>query len=138
MNSERLLLDTAYIQALLNRADQYHAAALRLLLRVQAASEVWITEAVLVEVANALSAINRPLAVAFIRQCYGTANIHVVVIDTPLLMRGLQLYENRADKAWGLTDCLSFVVMREQGLTEAVTADHHFRQAGFRALMLEP
>ena len=53
-------------------------------------------------------------------------------------MRGLQLYENRADKAWGLTDCLSFVVMQEQGLTEAVTSDRHFRQAGFRALMLEP
>jgi hypothetical protein len=132
------LLDTVYVQALLNRADQHHTVALRLLPRVQAALEVWVTEAVLIEIANALSAINRVLAVGFVRQCYSADNVRVVPVDTPLLIRGLQLYEARGDKTWSLTDCLSFVVMQEQGLTEAVTADHHFRQAGFRALMLEP
>jgi predicted nucleic acid-binding protein len=47
------------------------------------------------------------------------------------------LYGNRPDKSWSLTDCASFVVMRERGLTEALTTDEHFRQAGFRALLLE-
>jgi predicted nucleic acid-binding protein len=40
-----------------------------------------------------------------------------------------------ADKEWGLTDCISFVVMQEQGLTDALTADHHFEQAGFTILL---
>jgi predicted nucleic acid-binding protein len=45
------------------------------------------------------------------------------------------LYRKHADKEWGLTDCLSFVVMTRRGLTEALTADEHFRQAGFRPLL---
>jgi hypothetical protein len=45
------------------------------------------------------------------------------------------LYRQRADKDWSLTDCISFVVMRQRGLTEALTGDHHFEQAGFVALL---
>ena len=63
--------------------------------------------------------------------------MHVVNVDTPLLTRALQLYRDRSDKAWGLTDCISFVVMQEQGLMDAVTADEHFLQAGYRALLVE-
>jgi uncharacterized protein len=46
-------------------------------------------------------------------------------------------YRNRKDKAWGLTDCISFVVMQDQNLTVALTADRHSVQADFRALLLE-
>ena len=137
MSRDRLLLDTTFVQALLNRRDQYHAQAKILLPRVRVAAEVWITEAVLVEIGNALSDFNRLAAASFIEQCYKTVNMRVVSIDTPLLMRALRLYRERPDKDWGITDCLSFVVMREQGLQEAMTADDHFRQAGYRALMLE-
>jgi len=50
---------------------------------------------------------------------------------------GLELYARRPDKSWSLTDCISFVVMTDRGLTEALTGDHHFEQAGFRALLRE-
>ncbi len=49
----------------------------------------------------------------------------------------MRLYRERPDKEWGLTDCVSFVVMRERGLTEALTTDDHFRQTGYRALLLD-
>ena len=49
--------------------------------------------------------------------------------------RGLQLYEQRPDKDWPLTDCISFAVMKEEKLTDALTGDHHFTQAGFKALL---
>ena len=137
MSSSRLLLDTVFIQALLNRRDQYHAQAKAFLPQVRAALEVWVTEAVLIEVGNALSAINRTAAVQFIQQCYQTANLQVVSVDTRLLTRALQLYHERPDKTWGVTDCISFVVMQEQGLINAVTADEHFVQAGYRALLRE-
>ena len=137
MSSSRLLLDTVFIQALLNKRDQYHARAQAFLPRVRTAKEVWVTEAVLIEVGNALSAVNRMAAVKFIEQCYRTANLQVVSVDTPLLTRALQLYHERPDKTWGLTDCISFVVMQSQGLTDAVTADEHFVQAGYRALLRE-
>ena len=49
-----------------------------------------------------------------------------------------RVYSNRSDKDWSLTDCISSAVMDEEGLTEALTADHHFEQAGFVALLLKP
>jgi uncharacterized protein len=138
MNGERFFLDTFFVQALLNRRDQYHAQAVAFGPRLRTAVEVWITEAVLVEIGNALSAINRAGAAAFIRSCYQTPNLRVVAVDTALIDRALRLYEARADKTWGLTDCISFVVMQDAALTDAATADDHFQQAGFRALLSEP
>jgi uncharacterized protein len=137
MNGDRLFIDTVFIQALLNRNDQYHQQAKAFLPRLRAASEVWVTEAVLIEVGNALSATNRTAAIQFIEQCYQTNNIQVVPVDTQLLSRAIQLYQSRPDKTWGLTDCISFIIMQDQGLIDAVTVDKHFVQAGYRALLLE-
>ncbi len=135
MAERRVFLDTVFIQALLNRRDQYHGQAKALLPRVREAQEVWVSEAVLVEVGNALAAFDREAATRFIQQCYRTPNIRVVTVDRLLLEEALTLYADRPDKEWGLTDCISFVVMRERDLTAAVTADEHFVQAGFRTLM---
>jgi predicted nucleic acid-binding protein len=49
----------------------------------------------------------------------------------------VQFYSQRLDKEWGLTDCVSFIVMQDRKITEALTTDEHFEQAGFRALLLE-
>ncbi len=137
MKGDRLFLDTAFIQALLNPRDDFHNRAKTLFPRVRNANEVWITEAIFVEVGNALSVFNRVGAVQFIQQCDLAENIKVVSVNTDLLMQALALYQDRSDKSWGLTDCISFVVMQQQNLTDAVTCDRHFIQAGFRALMLE-
>lgn len=99
---------------------------------------MWTTEAILVEIGNALSTGNREAAVRFIHQCYATPNTRVIPVDTGLLSRAVDLYSQRGDKDWGLTDCVSFIVMREQHLLQAMTTDRHFVQAGFRALMCEP
>ena len=55
-------------------------------------------------------------------------------LTEPLLQEALALYRARPDKDWGLTDCVSFVLMQREGLTEALTADIHFRQLGFRKI----
>jgi predicted nucleic acid-binding protein len=128
-------MDTVFIEALLNRRNQYHEQAVSLWPFVRGAGEVWLTEAILTEVGNGMSALDRTIAVQFLRQCYRAANLRVVPIDTPLFHRGLERYAARPDKQWGLTDCISFVVMQEQSLTEALMADHHFAQAGFQTLM---
>jgi predicted nucleic acid-binding protein len=52
-----------------------------------------------------------------------------------MLDEGISLFESRPDKRWGLTDCISFEVMTVQGAVDALSADHHFEQAGFRALL---
>lgn len=60
--------------------------------------------------------------------------VRVEMLDD-LFWRGFHLFESRPDKHWSLTDCTSFVIMEEHGMTEALTADHHFQQAGFTALL---
>jgi uncharacterized protein len=69
MSPDRLFLDTAFIQALLTPRDTYHPQAKMLLAKVRNADEVWITEAVLTEVGNTLSAERGSAAVQFIQQC---------------------------------------------------------------------
>jgi predicted nucleic acid-binding protein len=66
----------------------------------------------------------------------GEEGYELVPITEPLLQEALDLYRSRTDKEWGLTDCISFVLMKQRGLTEALTADIHFNQAGFTALLL--
>ena len=61
--------------------------------------------------------------------------MRVIAASTSLLDAGLRLFRERADKDWGLTDCISFVVMQSEGTLEALTSDRHFEQAGFVALL---
>ncbi len=135
MSSDRFLLDTFFIQALLNMQESYHEQSRDFFPFARDAQEVWVTEAVLVDVANAPSSINRDAAVSFIRQCYNTPNMRVVSVDRGLLTEALDLYEARGDKTWGLTDCISFVVMYQQAISDALTADKDFEQAGFRTVL---
>jgi predicted nucleic acid-binding protein len=137
VNLDRFFLDTVYALALLNSRDQYHETAHALLPRVRRAQEVCTTEAVLTEVANALARMDRQRAVEFIRACYQAHNIRIEPSSSTLFTRALQLYEARGDKTWGLTDCISFTVMRDRHLTDALTADVHFVQAGFSILLVD-
>jgi hypothetical protein len=55
--------------------------------------------------------------------------------DAIELAKSLKTTRARPDKEWGLTDCVSFVVMQQMSITDALTTDDHFRQAGFRVLL---
>lgn len=137
MSSARLLLDTYYVQALLNPRDPDNERTAALLPQVRRAAEVVITEAVFAEVGNALSGAPRlrQLAAAFVRRCRTEANMVVVSVDTALLTRAVELYESRADKEWGLIDCISVVVMRDRDLVAAAT---YSRQPGGAACRANP
>jgi predicted nucleic acid-binding protein len=93
------------------------------------------TEWVLMEVADALSAPEaRTTAVAFLQAVRADPLFDVVGYVPAVYQAGFDLFASRPDKAWSLTDCISFGVMTAQGLSEALTADRHFEQAGFRAV----
>jgi predicted nucleic acid-binding protein len=61
--------------------------------------------------------------------------VEVAHIDAALDENAWQLLKRRTDKEWSLIDCASFVVMQQRGITEALTTDHHFGQAGFVRLL---
>jgi uncharacterized protein len=128
--------DTFFFFALGNPDDPAHQRAREF---ADDVTGVLVTTAwVLTELADGLSApANRPAFLRLLRSLQGNSAFEIVPPDADLFERGLDLFARRPDKAWSLTDCISFVVMTERGLTEALTGDHHFEQAGFRALLRE-
>lgn len=129
----RYFADTFYFLALLCASDDAHAEAVELARRLS--GQLVTTDAVVLEVADALSAPgDRERAAVYIRALWQEPRVDVRRVERPLLERGLDLYASRRDKDWGLTDCISFVVMREEGIEQALTGDSHFTQAGFTIL----
>jgi len=128
-----LFVDAAYVIALINERDRYHAQAKRLARRYRD-QPLLISEGVLLEIGNALAGRFRLRAAQIIEQILASSQVEVIYTSPQLLMSAIALYKQVADKQWGLVDCISFVIMRERGVSEALTADHHFVQAGFRAL----
>lgn len=93
------------------------------------------TEWVLVEFADALcSAKQRSTAVTFVEFVRNSKRFEIVGYNETTYQAGFNLFAARPDKDWSLTDCISFAVMTQHKVTDALTADHHFEQAGFRAL----
>lgn len=130
-------LDASYAIALSSQRDQYHPQALALARQLgRRRVSLVTTRAVVLEIGNALSKLRyRDAAVALLEALERDASIDIVPITKPLYDQALTLFAGQHDKEWGLTDCISFVVMRDRGIAEALTADEHFRQAGFRALL---
>lgn len=135
-----VFMDTAGWLALLNSKDGLHtqAAAVQSQLQ-QRRMKLVTTEFVLIEVADALAEPPlRAVSVEFyrgLRQADTPFVVAIMPVSEDLLAKGWGLYSQRPDKGWGLTDCISMVVMQEQGITEAFTSDHHFTQAGFSILL---
>ena len=130
-----IFIDTGYILALANTADQYHERARATSLVVS--PPFLTTEAILVEIGNALSKASwRRLGIATLDDLRTDPDIEVVPVTTGLFERAVDLYSTRLDKEWGLTDCISFVVMQDQKLTHALTTDRDFVQAGFQNALI--
>jgi hypothetical protein len=134
-----IFLDTSYAIALSNARDRLHvkacdvAATLR-----QSGTHLITTRSVLIEVGNALAKAKfRSAAVSLLHSIESDPRIEIVPFSDDLYLRSLALFSARSDKEWGLSDCISFTVMKDRGVEEVLTADEHFRQAGFRPLLIE-
>ena len=130
-----LFADAWFYIALLDADDQGHKRATAWLQKFH--GRMITTRWVLNEAANSLaSPALRGATAGFLRSLETQPEVRIVGGSDELYARGLILYGARADKEWSLTDCISFLVMGDEGLIEALTGDHHFHQAGFTALFL--
>ena len=136
MKSE-VFLDTSYALALASPGDDFHFRAVMLAEQMATAKTRYVTTyAVMLEIGDALSKSRwRQTAVTLLAALEADSKVKILPISKQLYLDAYQLYNERPDKEWGLTDCASFIVMRDRGLTEALTADVHFRQAGFQILL---
>jgi predicted nucleic acid-binding protein len=132
--SIRVFVDSVYWIALANPADPWRREALAA--APDAGTALVTTEAVLFEVANALCRRDlRRLAVAMTDAILDDEHVTVVRPTPSLFTASWTLYRDRPDKDWSLTDCASFIVMKERRITDALTTDVHFAQAGFKVLL---
>lgn len=129
-------IDASFLIALAIDDDSLHAIALEWQRIIR--PPVFTTEYIILEFFDALSDEKlRPIAVESVEFMRSDSAVDIVPASTSLMDQGIILFANRLDKSWGLTDCISFVVMESFGATDALTADRHFEQAGFRALLLQ-
>ncbi len=132
--ASRIFIDTLFVIALINRRDQYHQQAAELADKF-AGHPLLPTDAILLEVGNALARGYKREASAAIQSFFDSSEVDVIRLTPELFDAGFALYATHLDKEWSLVDCISFVVMRREGISQALTFDRHFEQAGFRALM---
>lgn len=130
-------LDASYAIALSAPKDQNHERAVEIAEQLEEeGTRLLTTRAVLLEIGNALGKLRyRQAAVELLDSLEDDPDVEIIPISEQLYQRAFQLYRERKDKEWGLIDCISFIVMWDRGLIEALTTDDHFQQAGFRALL---
>jgi predicted nucleic acid-binding protein len=126
--------DTFYYLAIVHPADEAHQRTLAH--SKKRGGHIITTAWVLTEVADALCGpVNRPVLTRLIDAIRSDPNTEIVPPGEDLFNRGLDLYSRRIDKSWSLTNRVSFVVMADRRLTDALTWDHHFEQVGFRVIL---
>jgi uncharacterized protein len=126
--------DTSFWVALVDRRDSFHGRAIQWSANIS--GSIITTEAVLLETANTFCKPHwRSQVIALIDHIRQRQDIEIL---KPAWEGGWKMFANRPDKSWSLTDCISFQLMQEKGLTNALAADSHFQQAGFHALLLDP
>jgi uncharacterized protein len=130
---DAVFADTFFFLALLNERDAAHANAMRF----DATARPLVTTAwVLTEVADASSSPeNRPAFLELLDVLNGSPDARILGPTQELFDRGVRLFRQRPDKQWSLTDCISFEAMRDEEISDALTGDRHFEQAGFHALL---
>jgi uncharacterized protein len=129
-----ILIDTAYVIALVNRRDKYHAQAQRLAKEL-AGVPLLVTDSILLEIGNALARHFRQEAVVTIEHFLKSPEVEIVYTTREMFAAAFARYKNYGDKEWGLVDCISFEIMEARGIQQALTPDKHFTQAGYAPLM---
>ena len=130
----RIFADSYFFFALLNPRDPAHAKAVDFSRqnRGPLATTAWV----FTELADGLASTPRRQIFRRVLDDFEANRANLIVpANAETFEKGVDLYHSRPDKQWSLTDCISFAVMSEEGISEALTGDHHFEQAGFKALL---
>ena len=131
--SAPVFADTFFFLAVLNPRDAAHRRAVETSrsLRRPRMTTGWV----LTEVGDAFARDNREAFLDLLKLVRTNPLMRVIEPTQEWFDRGVNLYRERPDKDWPLTDCISFAVMHEFGLRDALTCDRHFEQAGFREML---
>jgi len=130
-----LFIDTSGWASLFDRKQGYHREAVHFL-KTALSDEVGLvtTNLVLIELTALLTSplkIPRPQQIQLLADLRSRANLRIVFVDSQMEIQAWNLWQARPDKTWSMVDCTSFVLMQNLKLSQSLTTDHHFEQAGF-------
>jgi uncharacterized protein len=129
-----LLADTSFFVAYLNSRDEDHSLAVEWM--TDSEERIVTSQWILAELGNYLAeGPDRRLFGSFVRALSAEKRVEIVPADHAAFLNALSLYVRRPDKLWSFTDCTSFCLMKARKITDALTTDHHFEQAGFTVLL---
>ena len=139
MPPRTVLLDTSFVLALENREDRHHTRAKELDRELASQGAVLLLHwGILLEIGDGYARSGRRAkGMELIDKFANEEGFQIAPLSEAIMGQAIALFRSRSDKEWGLTDCVSFVLMGREGVTEALSADIHFRQAGFAALLLD-
>jgi predicted nucleic acid-binding protein len=129
-----ILIDTGFLVALAQPNDALHSRAVAWAKRIN--QPLIVTEYVLCETIKFHS--KRPDRLrgqTLIREITSNPGYTIIDASPRLFLAGFELHRSRLDKDWSLTDCVSFHLIKEHSISEALAYDEHFLQAGFIALL---
>lgn len=129
--------DAGYWIALWNPRDALHQKAVALA-NALGESAIVTTQLVLVEALNSMAGrreFRRTFTAQRVQELESDPYLEVIPQTDTQFKAAVERYAARSDQRWSLTDCASFLVMEERGITEALAYDRDFEQAGFVALL---
>lgn len=132
-----MFVDTSGWGHVIDPSQPCHQLATALATSATKQGKIVTTSLILTELAALLTSalrVPKTTQVRLLSDLRGDPAIEIVQVDAILDAAAWSLWESRPDKDWSVVDCASFVVMRSRGLTEAITTDRHFEQAGFARL----
>jgi predicted nucleic acid-binding protein len=129
-----MLLDTSGLYSYFDEDDSFHARAVEYF---DASNSMLVNDYVLAEFIPLcqVRGLNRRKTLAFVEEILATPFIEKVWTTENHYTQALRLLKERRDKTYSLCDAVSFILMRERGITEALTTDKHFEQEGFIRLL---
>ena len=132
-----VFLDSAYLIALAQPGDEHHIKSREISVWLHTTrTRIVTSRAVLLEIGSALCKVRfRPAATRLVESLEKSPLVEIVPLTEELCKAGWVMFQQRLDKEWSWVDCISFVVMHDRGLRQALTTDEHFEQAGFIALL---
>lgn len=133
-----IFIDTGFIIALESVTDQNHEKALQQWNELLKDLPSMVTTTYVIdEIVTFFNSRNRHAkAVEIGRRLMNSRSVQMIHVDKGLFDKSWQYFEQHADKTYSMTDCISFIVMKEQGIQSALSFDKHFTQAGFKGLSL--
>jgi uncharacterized protein len=135
-----VFMDTAGFLALWDAGDEHHGRAVQLQSQLARKKRRFVTSDYVVDETVTLLLVRHSHAAAcdFLQAATTAGSLRLEWIDSERFHAAAALFARHGDKQWSFTDCVSFALMRELGVADAFTTDHHFRQAEFNPLMERP